>query len=599
MPIARSQQAGTASADLPPLKTNQLTAQAVHRRACKNAPITRSNKDCCMSNRHQAKIVATGIAVTLIGALLPTPAHAADESSALWNIGPNQAYGVRAAGAWSKSTGAGAVIGVIDTGITPHPDLTGSDTSITGGNVLPGFDFVGRDATSEADGNGWDADPTDAGTILDEYGRSMGRSWHGTHVAGIAAAMRNGTGVVGVAPGAKVVPIRVVGSNWTADRSNIPAAIRWGAGLPVDGAPTNPHPADVLNLSIAWDGGCTADLQAAIDAAVGRGTAVVVAAGNNNRRAIDQVAPVSCNNVIRVLATTQDGKLEGYTNVGSNAVPATIAAPGTVMSTCPLTAPAQPCRASYGTASGTSQAAPHVAGVIALLRSMNPDVSVAQVTALITKTATPINEATCTANGCGAGIVNAEAAVNELYAQLHPIAPSPLEITTLALPTGVRVGTALRASYTVTPSTAVSTFRWYRNGVVISGATQATYVPVPADLGRSLTVEVSSALDGTRVLKTSRSCAVTYGAFALKTAPRMIGTFRVGRKLTLYRGAWSPSPSTYSYQWLRDGKAIRGATKSSYKLKSADRRHKVSLKVTVRRSAFLSRVAVTTRLLVR
>ncbi len=458
-------------------------------------------------------------------AIGPATAATASDEAGLWNVSGSAPYGSQAAAAWTTATGAGSVIAVIDTGITANTDLTGSSTAIVGGNVAAGYDFVSG-ADKSLDGDGWDADPTDVGMIFDPHGTSIGKSWHGTHVAGIAAALRNGTGVVGVAPDATVVPIRIRGTNWNTDTASLDAAIRWGAGLSVSGTTSNANPADVINLSLDVEGACPSAVQNAINDAVDAGSAVVVAADNTwsgDRQTTASRYPANCSNVIRVTASTEAGDLEAFSNLGTTAFPATVAAPGTVVSTCPAGA-AITCTGGVGTASGTSMSAPQVSGTIALLRQVNPTLSVSALTDLITATATPF-ATSCASAECGSGILNAAAAV------------------------GLACGQPVQA--------VVST-------------------PV-ADTGSSAIAVTSP---------------VPQAKFSKRVSPKISGTKRVGRLVRASTGNWSPKPSSYSYQWLRNGKVIKHATKSAYRLTRADRRKKVSVRVTVKRAGYLNATAV-------
>lgn len=134
--------------------------------------------------------------------------------------------------AWDTATGTGTVIGVVDSGITGHQDL---DVNSAGG-----YDFVSAPALSN-DGNGRDSDPTDAGTYAVsgqcyEGSAAQQSSWHGTHVAGTAAAnAHDGTGVVGVAPDAKILTARALGACNMGYLSDIAAAITWTVGAPITG----------------------------------------------------------------------------------------------------------------------------------------------------------------------------------------------------------------------------------------------------------------------------------------------------------------------------------------------------------------------------
>ena len=146
------------------------------------------------------------------------------------------AGGTYATQAWDVTSGAGAVVAVIDTGITNHSDLNA--------NILPGYDFI-IDTAVAADGNGRDADASDPG---DAY-QGQPSSWHGTHVAGtVAAVTNNAKGVAGMAYSAKVVPVRALGKGGGYD-SDIADAIIWSSGGTVSGVPANANPAEAINLS--------------------------------------------------------------------------------------------------------------------------------------------------------------------------------------------------------------------------------------------------------------------------------------------------------------------------------------------------------------
>jgi serine protease len=311
--------------------------------------------------------------------------------------------------AWDKSTGAGVVVAVIDTGYRPHADLAA--------NILPGYDFIGDLAVAN-DGNGRDSDASDPGDAVAAGECAVGdpasgSSWHGTHVAGtIAAVTNNGVGVAGVAFGAKVVPVRALGKcgGYTSD---IADGIIWASGGTVSGVPANANPARVINMSLGGGGACDTTTQNAINSARSRGTVVVVAAGNSNANAAN-FSPASCNGVISVAASNRSGGRAYYSNFGAVV---DVAAPGGdvrvsatngVLSTL-NGGSAGPGADIYEWYQGTSMASPHVAGVVALMLSKNSALTPDEVETRL-KGSTRAFPATC--SQCGTGIVNANAAVD-------------------------------------------------------------------------------------------------------------------------------------------------------------------------------------------
>ncbi len=401
---------------------------------------------------------------------------------------PNDAYlsyqwplldalsGIRADQAWGYTTGAGSVVAVIDTGVLPHQDLLP--------NLLPGYDMIG-DTFVANDGDGRDADATDPGdyVLANECGNTsnINSSWHGTHVTGtIAAAGNNAEGIAGVAYNAKALPVRALGKcgGYTSD---IAAAVIWAAGGSVSGAPLNPNPARVINLSLGGASSCGTTMQNAINTARSKNAVVVVAAGNSNTDA-SQSSPANCSGVITVAATGKDGGKAYYSNYG-NVVD--LAAPGGSMNTgtangilSTLNTGTQLASAdTYSYYQGTSMATPHVAGVAALMLAANPALTPDQVESALKASARSFPQ---TCNGCGAGLLDANAAVQAaLGTQQPPPPPAPTDPYAVLKDTLVKQRDLWRAqnivnySYVLEQKTGTSTaLRWkltVKAGVVVAG----------------------------------------------------------------------------------------------------------------------------------
>ena len=340
-----------------------------------------------------------------------------------------ETYGINLPQAWDISTGSpNIVVAVIDTGHLLHTDLNG--------RFIGGYDFI-SDVARANDGDARDADPQDPGDWITSAESSSGyfagcpvrnSSWHGTHVAGtIGAVTNNGQGVAGVNWVAKLLSVRVLGKCGGAS-SDIADGMRWAAGLSVTGVPANPNPAKVLNLSLGGNSStCPTTFQSAINAVNAVGSIVVVAAGNSNSNAAG-FTPANCNGVITVGATNRSGVRAWYSNYGSVV---DVSAPGGesgidgVLSTA-NTGTQGPASDSYAYKQGTSMAAPHVAGVVSLMLAINPTLNFTQTETILKLTAKPFGSGhTCNLFSCGAGIVNAHAALRHL---LPPRAFVPMAI---------------------------------------------------------------------------------------------------------------------------------------------------------------------------
>jgi serine protease len=321
------------------------------------------------------------------------------------------AAGMNVPGAWDKATGTGVKVAVLDTGYVAHSDLAA--------NVVGGYDFI-SDPLMSRDGGGRDSNPADTGDWMnkgdcgvDEFGRPVpdsdrNNSWHGTHVAGtIAATTGNGKGIAGIAYNATIQPVRVLGWCGGTD-ADIIDAITWASGGSVQGVPNNPNPADVINMSLGGGGACDAGTQSAINGAVSRGTTVVVAAGNSNANAAN-FNPASCTNAISVAASDREGNRTYYSNYGTVI---DVTAPGGetavqangIWSTL-NTGLRSVGSETYAAYQGTSMAAPHIAGLAALLNQASPSMTPAQIESAI-KTNARTLPGTCS-GGCGAGLADA------------------------------------------------------------------------------------------------------------------------------------------------------------------------------------------------
>ena len=324
-----------------------------------------------------------------------------------WNL--HGTKGLAAPEAWKTAQGAGVTVAVIDSGIVKHPDLDA--------NVLPGYDFITEPSIAR-DGNGRDSDPTDQGNweeagVCGADAEASESNWHGTHVAGsIAAIMNNKRGIVGVAPSTKILPVRALGMCGGYD-SDIADAMVWAAGGTVEGVPANSNPAKIINLSLGGEGTCPATYSKAIAEVNKRGAILVVAAGNDGQDT-SKVAPANCGGSIVVGATDQNGKRSDFSNYGKIV---DVSAPGSnIMSTVDLGTTVS-TGAGYTEYDGTSMAAPQVAGVIALMKSVDPSLNAERAKQILKQSSKPL---TCDVNGCGSGIVNAASALAMVQGKKDP-----------------------------------------------------------------------------------------------------------------------------------------------------------------------------------
>ncbi|NKX50611.1 S8 family serine peptidase, partial [Arthrobacter deserti] len=177
---------------------------------------------------------------------------------------------------------------------------------------------------------------------------------------------------------------------------------------------------------------------------------------------------------------------------------------------------------------GTSMAAPHVAGLAALMLSANPGLSPAQVEERMKATARPA--ASCS-QGCGSGLVDAAAALDAVAA--------PVVAGTPAIDGQAAVGSVLTADPgSWDPALVTLSYQWHRGGVAIPGATAPTYTPGPEDLGAVLSVTVTGAKDGHVPASATAAAAPVSAGTLSTTAPAVSGTAKVGSTLTAVPGTW-------------------------------------------------------------
>ncbi len=345
-------------------------------------------------------------------------------------------------GGLSKSS-TPVTVAVVDTGIRfEHPDLSG--------RVLPGYDFV-SEVEYANDGNGRDSDPSDPGdwvtradTLTATFrGCDVQHStWHGTGIAGLIAAHHsNGLGVSGVYPQGQILPVRVAGK-CGASLSDLLDGVRWAAGLPVAGVPSNPHPARVINLSYGGSSTCDGAYQTTIDEVRAAGALVVVAAGNNGGAL---TRPADCEGVVAVTATRSDGAKADYASFGPLVALAAPGGSGYVgndegLLTTLDTGRQGPTGATYGALTGTSFAAPLAASVAGMMWAVNPNLNLSDVERLLRQAVRPHARSAvlgscqnglfsqgvcnCTASTCGSGLLDADQALQ--LASRASASPNPL-----------------------------------------------------------------------------------------------------------------------------------------------------------------------------
>lgn len=456
-----------------------------------------------------------------------------------------------AVSAWGITTGSpGIVIADVDTGVRfDHPDLLRAGL---GGRLLPGYDFVGEDlnpsnGTSEGtflianDGDGWDPDPSDPGDWISSSDTSNAlfandpvesSSWHGTRVVGVYGAITNNdVGVAGMTWGPWVLPVRALGKGGGYD-SDIIAGMEWAAGLPVtnpDGppVPSNPYPADIVNLSLGGSGSCPSDYEDALEQVTAMGVLVIVSAGNGGApgAAAPVAAPANCSllvpGVVAVVGLRNVGTKVGYSSFGAGA---SIAAPaGNCVQTAGDCLRSIDTTTNSGTTTpgedgytnevsvnlGTSFSAPIVSGIAALMRSVNYNLTPAQLAARLEgsvsafpagaagvptcPTTDPTSgECVCPNDGsqCGTGMVNALSAVKAAQRPIGVVV-IPKNIAPGAMFDASASVAACNGSSTAPAPLAIASYAWTASpsSLIVSGANSArvSVDPAPGTLTLNVT----------------------------------------------------------------------------------------------------------------
>lgn len=490
--------------------------------------------------------------------------------------------------AWQLSTGSrGVVIADVDTGVRfEHPDLLRAGS---GGRLLPGYDFVGQDYDPNDgdplgtflianDGDGWDPDPSDPGDWINSADMAKAlfkndtaeaSSWHGTRVIGIFGAVTdNDVGIAAMSWNSWALPVRALGKGGGYD-SDIIAGIEWAAGLPVvnpDGPPVppNPYPADIVNLSLGGTGSCPSSYEDALEQVTELGVLVVASAGNGGTPGTTAPVetPANCSTlvpgVIAVVGLRNVGTKVGYSSFGAEA---TIAAPAgnCVISTGGACLRSIDTTTNLGTTGpgassytnetndnlGTSFSAPIVSGIAALMRSVNGNLTPAQLVTRLRLSATPFPQTaadevtvppTCPSNDmtsgecvcpnigagngnqCGAGMVNALSAVKA--------AQKPIGV--VVIPAAVKDGSVFDASASVAGCNAslatpapltIKSYAWTASpaSLIVAGAnsSKVTVNPAPGTLTLTVTDSEGNA-DVESVTLTANS--------AVSAAPTTAGT---------------------------------------------------------------------------
>ena len=451
--------------------------------------------------------------------------------------------------AWNVTTGSRAVVvAVIDTGIDyRHTDLAANMWRNPG--EIPG-DGIDNDGNGFIDDvYGWDFANNDADPFDDEG--------HGTHVAGtIGAVGNNGTGVVGVNWQVSLMALKFLGADGSGTTSAAIAALNYATMM------RQTHGVNVVATNNSWGGGgASTALTNAIVAGGNAGILAVAAAGNesaNNDTTPSFPANVNSTAVISVAATDASNRLASFSNYGATTVD--VAAPGVgIYSTTPNN--------SYASYSGTSMAAPHVAGLVALMAAANPQATASQIRSAILSTAVPV--ASLAGKVATGGLINAAAAVNLIRGTEPPLPPPPPPPPPPPSASGEpndSIGTATLLTLSAGAATVTGTI-----GDGIYGVADVDIYAVTVAAGGVLTVDVDAASLATpssldsyvRVFNASGG-QVAFNDDAAGSLDSFV-TYTVPTSGTYYVGISSYENSSYSATTAGTGRA--GQTTGTYAAK--------------------------------
>jgi subtilisin family serine protease len=484
-------------------------------------------------------------------------------STGSWGQGFDDLYGLKnisCPAAWNLSTGAGIVVAVIDTGIDyRHPDITnnvwmnpgeipdnGLDDDKNGFvDDVRGWDFVGRSYLSPEPDN----DPLDEG-----HG-------HGTHVAGtIAAEGNNGRGIIGVAWGAKVMAVKGLADDGYGLDSYLANAIMYATD----------NGADVINAS--WGGrGRSLVIEEAVDYATAAGVVFVAAAGNNDED-VSTFYPASVSSAISVSASDVADSKAYFSNFGMRV---DVGAPGvdvlSLRADGTQLGGGQIVGDEYVVGSGTSMAAPHVAGVAALILSRRPESSPEEIRQVLRISADDFPEYT-QSRPRGYGRVNA----------FHALVTGPVLQTRIKTPTdgtwatvpiqvqGIAKGRGF-ARYVLDYGLGESPALWtliQESVAPADGATLGIFDPTRLPDGRyTLRLRALNTLDQT--FEDKIRLRVDYVYITEPSVPRTPATpqiYKPGVLVNVYGNAVGPDFERFQLEWARGWNATDGWSSASISL---------------------------------